>query len=341
MSRPNQQTERYFGEAHGLLLVALLFGASAATLLAVWFFVLREKPVEVEKEEGVSFQPTSFAEIEGWQADDQGQAFTALVASCRKSSAKKSAAAGPCIKALDLASRGDVSRDTARGFFETHYTPYRVVGSPKPGRVTGYYEPELKGARKKGGKYKVPVYARPPDLVGVKPDEMRARFNDTLTAMRKTDDGLVPFYTREEIDKGALQGQGLEILYLADPVELFFMQVQGSGRVRLTDGTSVRLGYASKNGHPYTSIGKLLIERGENKGKGMSMQRIKKWVHADRERGNKLLWENKSYVFFYERPRRRGHRTARRSRRGADAGAESRRRPVLPRARHASVRRGV
>ncbi len=128
---------------------------------------------------------------------------------------------------------------------------------------------------------------------------MRARDSaaGVLTAMRKTDDGLVPFYTREEIDKGALAGRNLELVYL-DPVELFFMQVQGSGRVRLPDGTHVRLGYATKNGHPYTSIGKKLVDLGEGKPKSMSMQGIKAWLHADPERGKKLMWENKSYVFF-------------------------------------------
>jgi membrane-bound lytic murein transglycosylase len=103
--------------------------------------------------------------------------------------------------------------------------------------------------------------------------------------------------SREEIDKGALAGKGLELVYL-DPVELFFMQVQGSGRVRLPDGTHLRLGYATKNGHPYTSIGKKLVELGEDKPKSMTMQGIKDWLRADKERGNKMMWENKSYVFF-------------------------------------------
>jgi membrane-bound lytic murein transglycosylase A len=115
--------------------------------------------------------------------------------------------------------------------------------------------------------------------------------------MRKTDDGLVPFYTREEIDRGALKGRDLELVYL-DPVELFFMQVQGSGRVRLPDGTHLRLGYSTKNGHAYTSIGKKLAELGEGKPKSMTMDGIKAWLRADKERGNRMMWENKSYVFF-------------------------------------------
>ena len=166
-----------------------------------------------------------------------------------------------------------MSRDAARTFFETHYTPNRIVGAPNKGLVTGYYEPEIDGAREKSDKFPAAAYGRPDDLVSVRPDETRASDSaaGVLTAMRKHRDGLVPFYTREEIDKGALAGKGLELVYL-DPVELFFMQVQGSGRVRLADGTHLRLGYATKNGHPYTSIGKKLLELGEDKPKSMTMQ---------------------------------------------------------------------
>jgi membrane-bound lytic murein transglycosylase A len=279
----------------------LLTGAAAATigLLLLLFVLFRGKPVQEEAE--VRFEPIDFSEIEGWQDDDQAAAFATLLKSCRRIAARPGSAnvsAGACAAALALAADGEVSRAAARSFFEAHYTPYRVV-APKPGRVTGYYEPEIEGSRQKSAKFSVAAYGRPDDLVAVTPDEMRARDSaaGVLTAMRKTDDGLVPFYTREEIDKGALAGRNLELVYL-DPVELFFMQVQGSGRVRLPDGTHVRLGYATKNGHPYTSIGKKLVELGEGKPKSMSMQGIKAWLHDDPERGKKLMWENKSYVFF-------------------------------------------
>lgn len=284
--------------------ILLLLGAGTVTIALVWLFWLFLFKGKTVDEEAVRFVPIDFAEIDGWQADNQAPAFATLLRSCAKISSKAAStniSAGVCKAAFDLAARGPVGRDAARAFFEAHYTPNRVIAA-KPGRVTGYYEPELDGALKQGGKFQVPVYGRPADLVQVKPDEMRARFNDTLSVMRKSGDDLVPYYTREEIDKGALKGQGLELLYLADPVELFFMQVQGSGRVRLADGTSVRLGYAAKNGHPYVSIGKRLLERGENKGNGMSMQRIKEWIHADSERGKRLMWENQSYVFFAARP---------------------------------------
>jgi membrane-bound lytic murein transglycosylase A len=272
----------------------LLLAAIAATIAL--YLLLRETRVE---ETGISFAPVSFAEVQGWEADDQAAAFQTLLRSCGKIK-PTSASAGACAAARDLASRGPVSRDAARAFFEMYYTPNRILGAPKPGLVTGYYEPEVAGARENSAKFSVPVYGRPDDLVAVTPDETRAKDSaeGTLTSMRKTDDGLVPYYTREEIDKGALQGRGLELVYLADPVELFFMQVQGSGRVRLPDGSHVRIGYATKNGHPYTSIGKKLLELGEDKPKSLSMQGIKAWLHADPERGKKLMWANKSYVFF-------------------------------------------
>jgi len=295
LSRPNRRTEPYPRAAsiYGAIAAALLLAAIAVTIAV--YLLLRETRVE---EAGISFQPVTFADIGGWQDDDQAAAFQALLRSCGRIK-RDSASAEACAVARDLAAHGQVSRDAARTFFETHYTPNKIVGAPNKGLVTGYYEPEIDGAREKSDKFPAAAYGRPDDLVSVRPDETRASDSATgiLTAMRKTDDGLVPFYTREEIDKGALAGKGLELVYL-DPVELFFMQVQGSGRVRLPDGTHVRLGYATKNGHPYTSIGKKLLELGEDKPKSMTMQGIKDWLRADKERGNRMMWENKSYVFF-------------------------------------------
>ncbi|MBM3542966.1 MAG: transglycosylase [Alphaproteobacteria bacterium] len=245
------------------------------------------------REEKIEFKPVRFAEIPGWESDDHAAAFGALLKSCRKIKAPNTA----CEAALKL---GDgMDRETARAFFETHYLPHAVKGGEK-GFVTGYYEPEVKGARQRGGEFTVPVYARPGDLITLKPDDERARFNGEITGLRETTDGPKPYYTRGEIDGGALDGRGLELLYLDDPVELFFMQVQGSGRVRLEDGKAVRLGFAAKNGHPYTSIGKRLVEMGEGKPADLTMQGVKAWLRADPERARKLMHQNKSYVFFRE-----------------------------------------
>ena len=246
------------------------------------------------EQQTIRLKPISFAEIEGWAADDQSAALPALVKSCRRRPAANSA----CKDVLALGDK--VDRDAARRFFETHYIPYRVE-EEHPGLVTGYYEPEVNGSRERTGKFQVPVYRRPDDLVQVTPDLLRAFYNDGLSVMRRNGEELVPYYTRAEIESGALSGRGLELLYLDDPVELFFMQIQGSGRVRLTDGSWVRLGYAAKNGHPYTSIGKRLAERSDRP-KDLTMEGLKSWLRADPARGRALMQENKSYVFFRELP---------------------------------------
>jgi peptidoglycan lytic transglycosylase A len=264
--------------------------ATIALIIAIALMVWR---CAVE-DRTISLKPVSFAEIEGWAGDDHAAALAALLKSCRKKSARDEPA---CKAALSLGE--PVSDDVARRFFETHYVPHRVEGVP-PGLVTGYYEPELSGSRKRSGKFQVPVYGRPDDIVQMTPDLLRAFFNDQHSVMRQDGEQLVPYYTRAEIEAGALKGRGLELLYLDDPVELFFMQVQGSGRVRLTDGSWVRLGYAAKNGHSYTSIAKRLTERGE---KGpLTMEGLKSWLRADPKRGRALMQENKSYVFFTELP---------------------------------------
>ena len=247
------------------------------------------------EDQTIRLKPVSFAEIKGWAGDDHAAALRAFI---------KSAHADPELPYGDAAILlGDgVSREAARKFFEDLYTPHVVEDSGETGLVTGYYEPEVNGSRERGGKFQVPVYRRPDDIVLVKPDLLRALYNDGHSVRRRKGEELVPYYTRAEIEAGALEGRGLELLYLDDPVELFFMQVQGSGRVRLPDGSWVRLGYAAKNGHRYTSIGKLLAERGEKPPQGLTMEGLKWWLRADPARGLALMHENRSYVFFRELP---------------------------------------
>jgi membrane-bound lytic murein transglycosylase A len=246
-------------------------------------------------EQRIRLKPISFAKIEGWAGDDHAAALATLRKSCRKRSANNRV----CKKVLSLGDK--VDRKTARRFFEAHYVPHRV-DEQQPGLVTGYYEPEVNGSRERNDKFQVPVYRRPDDLVQLKPDELRAFYNASFSVGRQSGEKLVPYYTRAEIEAGALEGRGLELVYLDDPVELFFMQIQGSGRVRLPDGSWIRLGYAAKNGHSYTSIGKLLAERGEKPPQGLTMEGLKWWLRADPERGRKLMQENRSYVFFRELP---------------------------------------
>jgi len=237
--------------------------------------------------------PIAFTELDGWAGDDHEAAFRAYLNSCRK------VPRGDAACAAALALDPSLDRDTARTFFEAHFQPH-AVDAGTPGFVTGYYEPEVNGARTRDARFSIPVYGRPDDLVTAAPETERARFNDRITGFRATPDGEKPYYTRAEIWAGALDGRGLELLYLDDAIELFYMQVQGSGLVRLDDGSTLRLTYAGKNGHPYTSIGRVLITRGEMAPDDIDMDTVKAWLRADSERGRALMQENTSYVFFRE-----------------------------------------
>jgi len=146
----------------------------------------------------------------------------------------------------------------------------------------------------------VPVYRVPDDLVQLYPDADRAVRNHEMTYARKTAQGHLPYYERKEIEQGALDGRNLEILYLENWVDAFYMHVQGSARVALEQGGHVRLTFAAKNGHPYTSIGKLLIERGALSLAGMSMAAVRGWLDANPQQARELMWENRSYIFFRE-----------------------------------------
>ncbi len=250
-------------------------------------------------EPDLSSQPLAYADIDGWADDDHGAAWTAFRRSCKRILAGgKHPLADVCRLALSEPERLD--KAAARTFFEQHFTPHRVGGAQRSGFLTGYFEPELQGSRVRTDVFTVPVYAKPDDLILRASDAERAKFNDTITGFRRDGASEAPYWARAEIETGALAGRGLELLYLADPVEAFIMHVQGSALIALPDGTHVRLAYAAKNGHPYTSIGRLLVERGEMSKEAMSLDALKAWLRADPERGAALMRENRSFIFFRE-----------------------------------------
>lgn len=171
--------------------------------------------------------------------------------------------------------------------------------------VTGYYEPEIAGVRTHQPGYDVPVYAVPPDLVRARPGDAPPNPNGAQPLGRYNEQGqFVPYYDRGAIEDGALSGKGLEIAWVKDAVELFFLQVQGSGRLIAPDGSVMHIGYAGQNGHPYTGIGGVMRDRGLlGTGPGKyagSMQGIIQYIHDNPEAGRALMRENKSYVFFRE-----------------------------------------
>ncbi len=267
------------------------------------------------KTEAMTLNPVAFTDLPGWSEDDHLAAFKAFVGSCKpvldaaKAGSKAGATPAPkalldvCVQALAMAkSDRPMTRIAARAFFEAQFQPNSVTPSPAGGHglLTGYYEPLIKGARVASSEFQTPVYKRPADLVNVVAESEPGAKSAQFTHMRKTAAGLVPYLTRAEIEQGALKGQNLELLYFKDPVDVFFMQVQGSGRIELPDGEKIRITYDGKNGYPYTSIGKHLIEAGTFTPDTMSLKALAAWLKKDRKRAEPVMWENKSYVFFRE-----------------------------------------
>ena len=264
-----------------------------------------------------TFASVAFADLPGWSEDDHLAAMKAFLVSCpRLASGNKSAnnnksadnksprtpsqaaLVAACDAALKLPAR--ITRTAARTFFEQHFRPERVLHAAPHGLLTGYYEPLLEGSRKREGRFQTPILRRPADLVNLVDEASRGTVGKQLSHARRTPVGLVPFATRAEIEAGALQKQGLELLYLADDVDVFFLQIQGSGRIKLTDGSIVRVQYDGKNGHPYTSIGRYLIDKGLLAADKVSMAGLGRWLRADPARGRTVMQQNASYVFFRE-----------------------------------------
>ena len=193
---------------------------------------------------------------------------------------------------------------TESGRFFSTYFETAEVGDGNA-FVTGYFEPEIAGTRTRQPGYDVPVYKLPPDLVRARTGDAVPLADGRMPLGRYDDAGVfLPYYDRAQIDDGELAGKGLEIAWAADPVELFFLQIQGSGRLRAPDGSLVRIGFAGQNGHPYTGIGSVMRERGLiGSAPGQysgSMQGIQQYLRDHPEDGRALMRQNRSYVFFRE-----------------------------------------
>ena len=187
---------------------------------------------------------------------------------------------------------------------KSHFIPYRVADTDgrDVGRVTGYYEPLLKGSRERTPQFTVPLYSAPDDLLTVDLADLYPELKDKRVRARVDGKKVVPYWTRADIERGAGPIAGKTLVYVADPVEAFYFEIQGSGRVELADGSVIRLGYADQNGHPYRSIARVLIDRGDLPRERASMQGISAWAKAHPNETRALLDENPSYVFFREVP---------------------------------------
>jgi len=253
---------------------------------------------------GAALRQIAFRDLPGWSDDTVLQALPALRASCGVLDSKSADApvgpdamagtAGDWRAACRALAAAGKSEGALRLAIETWLVPFAVAGPDgSDGLFTGYYEPELRGSRKRTAAYMVPLYRQPPDLVTVE-------LEGETRVGRMVDGRLQPYHSRTAIDGGVLAGRGLELLWLADPIDAFFLQAQGSGRVRLAEGGSLRVGYAASNGHPPTIIGRILVERGELTKEAATMQTVRQWLRDHPAEATALMQMNARYIFFRE-----------------------------------------
>lgn len=246
-----------------------------------------------------------FADLPGWAHDRHEAAMAAFVVSCRpivERATPPRVALSIWLKLREicphaLALPQPVGREEARRFFETFFRPVRMARlDQEAGFLTGYYEPEVEASRVRTEEFATPFLGRPDDLVSSRPGN--TGFDARASAGRWVDGAFVPYFDRGDIERGALDGRSLELAWVRDPVDVMFTQIQGSARLRMTDGSVVRIGYAAHNGHRYVPVGRVLVERGIATREQMSMDFIRAWMRQNPEAARDVRWQNRSYVFF-------------------------------------------
>jgi membrane-bound lytic murein transglycosylase A len=255
-------------------------------------------------------RPATFEELPGWRDDDKSAAFAAFRRSALHVPSKPyrtgslgidfDAFAEAYAAARAVAIAGPVD---SQAFFEAHFTPVHVEpGTGGQGFVTGFYEPQAEASPVRTERFTVPLLARPADLVDVGDANRPDGFDPYLAFGRLTPSGIVEYFDRSAIECGALSGNGLEIAWLEDKVDVFFIHVQGAARLGMTDGTQRRITYAAKSGHRFTGPGLILVELGEIREAEVTMQLIRGWLHRHPDRIDEILRQNRSYIFFRDAP---------------------------------------
>lgn len=293
---------RFRGQDESRLFKTLV--AAVATLF------LAGCPERVPLPPHLTLEQTSFSALPGWSEDRQGDALRAFLLSCPALSQSGAAAVsdtafgarGDWQTVCDDAKSVDAGDDNAaRNFFERRFTPYLAANNGESdGLFTGYYVPELKGSRKQDARFRVPIYRVPDDLITADLGQFRDDLKGVHIAGRVDKGKLRPYETRAEIDAGALSGRGLEILYVDDAIDAFFLHIQGSGRIVFDDGHAEMIGYAANNGRPYVAIGHELVESGAMTKDDVTMQSIRAWLTGHPGEAEKIMEKNPSYVFFHE-----------------------------------------
>ncbi len=259
------------------------------------------KPTKVEKQPVEpknynALQPVDWVRVTGWPGERPAEVWTAFMRSCQVLQ-RKAGWQEVCNIAASAAPRTD--QDVTR-FFETYFIPYQAVqtNGSTTGLITGYYEPLLRGSPTPTARYRYPIYGVPEDLVQVDLSPLYPELKNKRVRGRLVGNKVVPYYSRAEIDGTKSPLRGKELVWVDDLVEVFFLHIQGSGRVQFEDGRTVRIGYADQNGYPFRSAARYLADNGELPLEKTSMQGMKNWAKANPEKVNNFLNYNASYVFF-------------------------------------------
>ena len=279
------------------LCLAILIAGGCAELPAPECPKCPAPPVAARAE--TRYEPEPFAAIPGWAGATLAPGLRAFVAGC-----PRIAAASPLRRACDSANSIALEdEDAARRFVEETFSAWAVIApdGAAEGLVTGYYEPVLAGSRARSERFRHPVYGVPADLVAVDLESLYPELRHLRLRGRVEGARLVPYWTRGQIETQT-EFRAPVLAWVEDPIELFFLQIQGSGQIALETGERMRLGYADQNGHPYRSIGRFLVDRGEMALERTSMQGIKAWAAANPAKLREALDSNPSYVFFREMP---------------------------------------
>lgn len=246
-----------------------------------------------------------FGDLPGWADDDHILALSAFARQASKPANEiyrrgaMGVAPNSFTELVKLA--GEIpARNAPRQFFEQNFTPYALSNNEgRVGHVTAFYEPEVEAQIERGGEFQTPLLRRPDDLLALNSSNRPQGLDDSYRFGRKLDDGSIEaYFDRSQINAGAIEGRASAIAFVRDPIEAFFIHIQGAARLKLGDGSVIRITYDAKSGHPFTPIGKLLVQRGEINAGDISMQSIKAWLGANPDRALQLMEENRSYIFF-------------------------------------------
>ena len=258
-----------------------------------------------------SLLPVAFSDIEGWEDDDPSSLFPVMARCLGHMRGVKPYRTGSLgVTSDELAEVFAVAADRApknpaeaRAFFEESFQPFRIVRSDSGyGFVTAFYEPKVEVSATRSEDFRFPFYRRPPDLVDIDDTNRPEGFDPSFAFARQTREGIGYYPRREAIDRGYLDGKGLEIAWARSRVDVFFAHVQGAARLCYPDGRIQRITYAAKAGHPFTGIGRYLVDIGEIALSDVSMQSIRAWLAAHPDRMDEVLWQNRSYIFFRDAP---------------------------------------